>query len=76
MGSLGGLIMENRTYVYKNNYDDLIGKTFNEAMALYPSMQLRVVYEDGVHYVQTMDFRFDRLNLDLEDGLITKAELG
>lgn len=60
----------------KTNYDDLIGKTFKEAMVLYPDMQLIVVKEDGLNYAITMDFRFDRLNLDLEDGLIIKAELG
>lgn len=36
----------------------------------------RTVSKDGVSYIITMDLRFDRVNFEIEDGLITSANVG
>lgn len=38
--------------------------------------QVRVVSEDGQHYMVTMDYRTDRANLTLVDGKVTKIHIG
>ena len=36
----------------------------------------RVVREDSHNYIVTMDLRFDRVNLQLDNGVITKYNIG
>lgn len=36
----------------------------------------RVVEQDGQHFAGTCDYRFDRINLYITDGLIKKAVIG
>jgi hypothetical protein len=38
--------------------------------------QVRIVREDSINYVITMDFRFDRINLEIDNGVITKCDIG
>jgi hypothetical protein len=68
--------MTRKTIKFDDEFDDLIGKTFEEAKALYPERTFRVVAKDGIHYAVTMDFRFDRTNLTIVNDKITKADIG
>jgi hypothetical protein len=36
----------------------------------------RVTREDSTHFVGTCDFRLDRVNLEVDNGIVTKADLG
>lgn len=36
----------------------------------------RVVEQDGQHFAGTCDYRFDRINLYITDGVITKVAIG
>ena len=63
-----------------DNYflDDLIGKSKAESIKLCEEngYNYRVVREDSNKYAITMDFRFDRINLWIHNGLITKCDIG
>jgi hypothetical protein len=37
---------------------------------------VRIVREDSNGYMLTMDFRFDRIDLEIDGGLITKSSIG
>lgn len=37
---------------------------------------VRVVKEDSKNYAITMDFRFNRVNLYIENGMIIKSDIG
>ena len=37
---------------------------------------IRVIREDSSNYAFTMDLRFDRVNLYINDGVITKCDIG
>ena len=52
--------------------------TLEEAtkLALEQGLTVRVVMEDGVGGPMTMDYRFDRINFVVEDGLVVKADIG
>jgi hypothetical protein len=54
--------------------DALIGLTLEEAapVVAQAGFELRVVREDGVDLVVTEDFRENRLNVAVEDGIITE----
>ena len=56
----------------------LVGKTKEEAANLCRANGYfpRVVREDGVGFMITMDLRFDRINLDIDKGLVTRASIG
>jgi hypothetical protein len=36
----------------------------------------RTTIEDGKPYIITCDLRFDRVNFEIENGLVTKANIG
>jgi hypothetical protein len=36
----------------------------------------RIVHRDGTSYVVTMDLRLNRINLYIEDGVVTKYDIG
>jgi hypothetical protein len=38
--------------------------------------KVRIKREDSNNYVITMDLRFDRINLEIDKGLITKCDIG
>jgi len=58
--------------------DRLVGMPEEDAIKLIETKQLcaRVVSRDGEVFVVTADFRSDRINLDIAEGLVTQAKLG
>lgn len=58
--------------------ESLKGKTEVEARELCKDTEytVRKVREDGEHFIITMDLRFNRINLELENGLIVKCDIG
>ncbi len=53
-------------------FDKLLGKTISEALDLTP-LKIRVVKTDGKPNVIIRDRRLDRLNVEIENNLITKV---
>ena len=61
--------------------NEVIGMTEAEAIATIEgvsSEQLtyRVIRRDGENYPMTMDYRLDRINLEIDNGVVTKASIG
>jgi len=58
--------------------DSLIGKTEELAKSLANSSgyALRVTRNDNQNYAITMDYRFDRINVEIDNGLVTKSYIG
>jgi hypothetical protein len=58
--------------------ESLIGLTKEEGrkLCLDNDYKVRVTREDYNNYVITMDLRFDRINLELDNGIITKCDIG
>lgn len=56
----------------------LIGLKTEDAIRLLKlfSFKSRIVYEDGEHFIITMDLRFDRVNLEIEEGFVVSAHFG
>jgi hypothetical protein len=38
--------------------------------------KVRITRENSNNYVITMDFRFDRINLEIDNNIITKSDFG
>lgn len=57
---------------------EFIGKTLEQASEIckHTNRDFRVIMEDGEGYIATMDFRFDRVNFEIEKGIITKVSKG
>lgn len=58
--------------------ESLIGLTKEEGtkLCLDNDYKVRITREDSNNYVITMDLRFDRINLELDNGIITKCDIG
>lgn len=58
--------------------ESLIGLTKEEGtkVCLDNDYKVRITREDSNNYVTTMDLRFDRINLELDKGIITKCDIG
>lgn len=56
----------------------VIGLTPDEANAIcnFEKIKIRVVSTDGKKHMVTRDARMDRINVHLENGLITSAHVG
>ena len=58
--------------------ESLVG--LNKTAALFAcecaNVECRLVCEDGMYYVVTRDFRVNRLNLSVENGLVIKVTCG
>lgn len=56
---------------------EVIGMSHENADALITSNELycRLVAEDGVDFIITEDLRTDRVNLTVDSGKVTKAEV-
>lgn len=58
----------------------VIGKTEQEAMEMINSkggqITYRIVKRDDESFPVTMDYRMDRINLEIENGVITSASVG
>jgi hypothetical protein len=59
-------------------YENLIGKNVNEVRDFLKENQIpsRVVNIDGVPFMLTNDYNPARLNLSVENGLVTEVILG
>lgn len=58
--------------------ESLIGKSLNEATQLagFNGFAIRVTREDSTNYMVTMDLRFDRINLQIDNGVVTSCNIG
>lgn len=58
--------------------NEIIGKNETESrtIANHNGYDYRVTRSDNVSYVVTCDFRTDRINVEMTDGLVTKAYFG
>ena len=58
--------------------ESLIGLTKEEGtkLCLENDYEFRITREDSNNYVITMDLHFDRINLELDKGIITKCDIG
>ncbi len=57
-----------------NPFSDLIGLTVEQAepiAAEHGITVIRVMAEDGEHFFGTCDFRMDRLDVEITDGVIS-----
>lgn len=56
----------------------LIGKSLNEAtqIAGFNGFAIRVTREDSTNYLDTMSLRFDRINLQIDNGIVTSCNIG
>lgn len=50
----------------------LLGLTVGHAKAAYPEISIRIVERDGVSLVRTDDFRTERINVGIKQGVISK----
>ena len=57
---------------------DLVGRTKEDAEILLTNegMKYRIVREDDRSYIVTMDLRMDRFNLEIDNGFVTRVEIG
>ena len=58
--------------------NQMIGMTIDEATSLAEGSQLivRIVEQDGESFMVTMDFRTNRVNLVIENGVVTRVSVG
>lgn len=58
--------------------DSIIGNPEELAIQLVNSSgyALRVTRRDSENYIITMDIRFDRINVEIDNGLVTKSKIG
>jgi hypothetical protein len=62
----------------KELLESLIGMTEDNGLKLCKEndYDFRVVREDSNNYAITMDLRFNRINLEIDNGIITKCDIG
>jgi len=55
----------------------LIGKSLEQAKELagFSGFAIRVTREDSTIYMVTMDLRFDRIDVQIDSGIITKCNV-
>lgn len=56
----------------------LVGRPLKdeETVKVLSGFRVRTVRQDENYFVVTHDLRFDRLNLEVDNGIITKAYIG
>lgn len=54
----------------------LVGLTEEEAIEKSSTWKIRVRQRDGVGLMGTCDYRTDRLNFTIVDGIVTKVNIG
>jgi hypothetical protein len=56
----------------------LIGKSLEQAKELagFNGFAIRVTREDSTIYMVTMDLRFDRIDVQIDSGIVTKCNVG
>ena len=60
---------------------EVIGMSESDAIAKIeavtdPPLTARVVRRDDENFVVTMDYRLDRINLEIDDDIVTKTSTG
>ena len=62
----------------KINANDLLNKNFEEVSQLLDQAELiyRIVCKDHKRYMVTQDFKPERLNLTINDNVVTKITFG
>ena len=60
---------------------EVIGMSESEAIATIeavtdPPLSARVVRRDDENFAVTMDYRLDRINLEVDDDIVTKTSIG
>ena len=62
----------------KELLESLIGMTEDNGLKLCKEndYDTRIVREDSNNYAITMDLRFNRINLEIDNGIITKCDIG
>ena len=60
---------------------EVIGMSESDAIAKIeavtdPPLTARVVRRDDENFVVTMDYRLDRINLEIDDDIVTKTSIG
>ncbi len=62
----------------KDFIEYLIGKSIEEArlVCVESNRDFRVVREDSTQYIITMDLRLNRINVEVDNGIITFADIG
>lgn len=57
---------------------DLVGMKEVEAIKKLGDLgvKIRIVSRDGEHFIVTRDFKNDRVNLSIENGKVSKADVG
>ena len=62
----------------ENLLKDLIGMTKESGSRLCREndCEVRITREDSINYAITMDMKFNRINLEIEEGLIAKCNVG
>jgi len=60
------------------SYRELVGKTEEEARKFCEEnkFKFRIVKKDGQNFLGTCDYRLDRVNVEIKDGIVTVAKLG
>lgn len=58
--------------------DTLLGMTEDEAVKALEieNLEARIVRRDDEYFVGIMDYRLDRVNLEIEDGVVVKVVAG
>lgn len=63
----------------KDEFNSIIGLTEADAKAALNKIgvgHIRIREKNGEHFMVTMDFRMDRVNLHIKDDLVYKASRG
>ncbi len=70
--------MEQNNEVPEYNVADVVGMELEDAYVHIAkgNYTSRIVEKDGAHFIITMDFRMTRLNLVVNDGVVTKYSMG
>ena len=58
--------------------DNIIGKTEQEGIKLlqYNNIKYRIVRKDSCNYIVTCDFNYNRVNLEIDNDIITYYHKG
>lgn len=61
-----------------NNYDFLVGKTLDEvrSFAAGSGLTTRIVNMENIPFMLTCEYRQDRLNLTIKNGIVTEIGVG